>query len=435
MTGSPDPAPDRVGPSQPPLNFVGGNGYIVLRGLVEARDCEVGWNKVMKAWGSGDEKVVAKNFELLFNAARSEEQAKDPALPRRWQSKSTLGSGVGGPLFKKFNPHLTETVPGVGDLHPMTPGSVILASVGSGPQLPHTDVATHPDVLPPSDREVGDCHLSSFLCLSEDYQVAVQAGTALGEAGEARWYTVELHRGDMLLMVATSRHHGLPALPDSKDGLQGALFNLWTPDPRHKHHQANTTHLDAIPPKEALDVAGDLSSWDLPSVDQVLWVGKGAVGRVGLWEGEAAQALFADPPQMLPAGPPTCPFHPTFISRSAPASDLAVIEVGPQCMLFFVGSVHQLEVAKGGDVDAESEIHFALSGIAPPGRPTTLWHVVNTVPAWRSPKCARTGAWSITCPCDCKVCLLVCLLCDGKLDEIHVKFVRNSYEFHVNKFV
>ena len=144
-------------------------------------------------------------------------------------------------------------------------------------------------------------------------------------------------------------------------------------------------------------------------MDQVLWVGKGAVGRVGLWEGEAA--LFADPPQTLPAGPPTCPFHPTFISRSAPASDLAVIEVGPQCMLFFVGSVHQLEVCKGGDVDAESEIHFALSGIAPPGRPTTLWHLVNTVPAWRSPKCARTGAWSITCPCDCKVCLLVCLLC------------------------
>ena len=214
----------------------------------------------------------------------------------------------------------------------MTPGSVIVASVGSGPQLPHTDVATHPDVLPPSDREVGDCHLSSFLCLSEDYQVAVQAGTALGEAGEARWDTVELHRGDMLLMVATSRHHGLPALPDSKDGLQGALFNLWTPDPRHKHHQANTTHLDAIPPKEALDVAGDLSSWDLPSVDQVLWVGKGAVGRVGLWEGEAAQALFADPPPRrsrqapppAPSTPPSSPGRPrpptSPSSRSAPSA-------------------------------------------------------------------------------------------------------------------
>ena len=156
---------------------------------------------------------------------------------------------------------------------------------------------------------------------------------------------------------------------------------------------------------------GISSSWDCPSVDQVLWVGKGAVGRVGLWEGDAAQALFTDPPESVPAGPPTCPFHPTFISRSAPASDLAVIEVGEQCMLFFVGSVHQLEVCKGDNVDAESEIHFAMTGIAPPLRPTTLWHLVNTVPTWRSPKCAKTAAWSITCPCECKVCLLVYLLC------------------------
>ena len=42
------------------------------------------------------------------------------------------------------------------------------------------------------------------------------------------------------------------------------------------------------PPLEALAVARDLSSWDCPSVDQVLWVGKGAVGRVGLWAGDAA---------------------------------------------------------------------------------------------------------------------------------------------------
>ena len=68
----------------------------------------------------------------------------------------------------------------------MTPGSVIVASVGSGAQLPHSDVAIHPEVLPPNSRDISACHLGSFLCLSENYQVAVQAGTALGEAGEAR---------------------------------------------------------------------------------------------------------------------------------------------------------------------------------------------------------------------------------------------------------
>ena len=130
-------------------------------------------------------------------------------------------------------------------------------------------------------------------------------------------------------MVATSRHHGLPALPDSKDGLQGALFNLWTPDPRHKHHQPNTTHLEATPPKGGPGRCWGFVQLGPPQRGPGVVGGVGAVGRVGLWEGEAAQALFANPPQTLPAGPPTCPFHPTFISRSAPASDLAVIEVGP----------------------------------------------------------------------------------------------------------
>ena len=40
----------------------------------------MGWGKVMRAWGSGDEKVVGKIFELLFNAGSSEEQARDPAV-------------------------------------------------------------------------------------------------------------------------------------------------------------------------------------------------------------------------------------------------------------------------------------------------------------------------------------------------------------------
>ena len=76
----------------------------------------------------------------------------------------------------------------------------------------------------------------------------VQAGTAVGEAAEVRWDTIELHRGGMLLMVATSRHHGKPALPGVRDGLQGTLFNLWTPDAKHRHHQPSTTHRSHSPP-------------------------------------------------------------------------------------------------------------------------------------------------------------------------------------------
>ena len=81
-------------------------------------------------------------------------------------------------------------------------------------------------------------------------------------------------------------------------------------------------------------------------------------GEGGGWEGGVVgggccRGDLRRPPQTVPAGPPTCPFHPTFLSRSAPASDLAIIEVGEQCMLFFVGSVHELEVCKGDNVDAD----------------------------------------------------------------------------------
>ena len=133
----------------------------------------------------------------------------------------------------------------------------------------------------------------------------------------------------------------------------------------------------------------------------------GVVGGVGLGEGGAAQALFAVTPEAVPAGPPTWPFHPTCLPRSAPSTNLAVMEIAEHSVLFCVGNVHQIENPKGNNVNAESEIHFAISGVAPRVRPTTLRHLPNTPPAWR---CSKAAAWSITSPGDCKVCLLVCLL-------------------------
>ena len=95
----------------------------------------------------------------------------------------------------------------------------------------------------------------------------VQARTALGEAAEVCYDTIHLQRRDLLLIVATSRHHWMHALPGSKDGLHGALFNLWTPDAKHRHHQPNTSHLHPPPPLKALAVAGDLCKRDSPSMD------------------------------------------------------------------------------------------------------------------------------------------------------------------------
>ena len=76
-------------------------------------------------------------------------------------------------------------------------------------------------------------------------------------------------------------------------------------------------------------------------------MGKGAVGRVGLWEGGVAQALFADASEAVPANPTPNPYHPTFLSRCAPATDLAVMEVAEHSVLFFVGLVHPLALLNG----------------------------------------------------------------------------------------
>ena len=62
----------------------------------------------MRAWVSGDEWVVGKSFERLFNAGLLEEKAKDPLLHWCWQSNRLLGHGVVGPLLKKLHPLLME---------------------------------------------------------------------------------------------------------------------------------------------------------------------------------------------------------------------------------------------------------------------------------------------------------------------------------------
>ena len=102
--GHADPAPDRVGPSQPPLNFVDGNGCIVFRGLVEARDCEVGWNKVMKACGSGDEKVVSKNLSCFSAPGGVKMRLGILCSPGVGTAKAPWGRGMGGLSSRSSTP-------------------------------------------------------------------------------------------------------------------------------------------------------------------------------------------------------------------------------------------------------------------------------------------------------------------------------------------
>ena len=77
--------PNNISPWLPPIKFLDGNGLHGASGWeVEAKDCEIGRGKVGKAWGNGDERVVAKEIEGLFNIGASEEYAKETSLRLHW---------------------------------------------------------------------------------------------------------------------------------------------------------------------------------------------------------------------------------------------------------------------------------------------------------------------------------------------------------------
>ena len=94
----------------------------------------------------------------------------------------------------------------------MTPAPVIV-SQDTADQLDHIDTCRDPSVLPPVDGQVSHCHLSTFLVLSSEYRIAVQAGSAYGEASDTRFDELHLTQGALLVVTSTSRHHGMPPTP------------------------------------------------------------------------------------------------------------------------------------------------------------------------------------------------------------------------------
>ena len=176
-------------------NFLDGRGYSVHRDILAAEDCKTTWGRVEKIWAGGNQ--VPHHFDPVFNVKPVEEQRKDPALPQRYMSKPSKTSGMASALIKKIINSINDRVPdpfeGLFEMF----CSIIVSGAESGEQLPHTDVSTAPDVLPPPNRYPSSCHISTFVALSPQYRNNVQAGTALGEATEERWDEVLLRQGEV----------------------------------------------------------------------------------------------------------------------------------------------------------------------------------------------------------------------------------------------
>ena len=66
---------------------------------------------------------------------------------------------------------------GFRDLHHMTP-TLLIVSQDAVDQLEHTDTSRDLPVPPPANGKVSSCHLCTFLVLSSEYRIALQAGSA-----------------------------------------------------------------------------------------------------------------------------------------------------------------------------------------------------------------------------------------------------------------
>ena len=199
----------------------------------------------------------------------------------------------------------------------------------------------------------------------------------------------------MLVVASTCHHHGMPPPPPL--GCQGVIFTKWTPDKHHRHIVKNATHLDPLPVPAVKGFTGTLDQDLVPTWHQVLWLGRGVEGTVGLANKDMMDAIF-NPMESGVAY--TCALHPAFLLRSSP--HLAHLPVGDSQVIFWRGP-YQLEVNKTGPNDADATVRFPLGGVTPPTRPATAWQLINAVCAWRPLKQAKSGLWSITCPCDVEV--------------------------------
>ena len=204
-----------------------------------------------KNFEGGSDKVI-RSFGHIFNVAPAEAQCRMPKLPQRWQSKpsnwtslTSNWTSLTGALLRKVVDRPPTQIGGFADLYHMTPAPVVVSQDTAG-QLDHTDTSSDPSVLPPIDGQVFRCHLSTFLVLSSEYRIAVQAGSAYREVSETRFDELHLTQGDLLVAASTCPHHGMPPPPPNGLPHKGVIFTQWTPDKHHRHIIKKATHLDPV---------------------------------------------------------------------------------------------------------------------------------------------------------------------------------------------
>ena len=98
-----------------------------------------------------------------------------------------------------------------------------------------------------------------------------------------------------------------------------------------------------------------------------------------------------------------CTHHPLSLSRSA--DDLSPVIVHTGQILMWNGA-YEMEVLKGDSTDGDVEVTRGLGATLPPTRPAFAYQLLHSVLAWKRAKESKKGMWTVTCPCECEVCIV-----------------------------
>ena len=56
--------------------------------------------------------------------------------------------------------------------------------------------------------------------------------------------------------------------------------------------------------------------------------------------------------------------------------------------------------------DGDTEVSWALGATLPPTHPAPAWRLLHPVAEWKRAKKPKKGTWTVSCPCECEVCIV-----------------------------
>ena len=162
-----------------------------------------------------------------------------------------------------------------------------------------------------------------------------------------------------------------------------------------------STTLLPVELKDCLGLLDGEGGEDVSTFVQLLLFGVGLEARVRLATRIMADDIFspprggARPPRVHTPPPVPLPLRPRHLPRHCARGG----------HLIWNGA-YEMEVMKGDPTDGDVEVTWALGAMLSPTRPALAWQLIHGELAWKRAKESKKAKWTVTCLCECEVCIV-----------------------------